>query len=369
MKILDRQDLCDILHGCAILGTGGGGELQEGLDLINAAFAAGKQFQLVSMEEAPDDALVCTPYILGAISALPPEEERAYSHLPQADEPAILLAYRRFETYLNATFYGTIACELGGSNTAVSFFAAAMNDQMIMDADVAGRAVPEITHSTYYFNDLPASPIVAANEFGECMIFENIVDDQRAETIVRAMSVVSRHEIAAIDHALPVSTVRSAVIPGTISKALLLGQRYREVKTDGADLPAAIAEAGGGIVAFAGKISSCDWKTEAGFTIGTIYMEGTGLHAGHTYRIWLKNENLVGWLDGDVHTTIPDLICLIDTDTGEPVTNPNYAVGMNVAVIILPAPAAFLTQRGLAAFGPSYVGIDAPYKPSVPAGD
>lgn len=365
MKKLTRNDLEDILHGAAILGTGGGGELDEGLALIDDALANGKQFILVDLDEVPDDALLCTPYMLGAISALPEEEERHYDRLPRVKEPPILIAYRRFQEYLGRVFYGTIACELGGSNTAVSFYAAAMNDQYIIDADPAGRAVPEITHSTYYIHGLPAEPIVLANEFGESIICENVLDDMRAESVVRALARVSRNDIAAVDHALEARRMRTAVIPGTISKALNLGRRWREACEIGADVEQAVADAGGGDVCFRGVISSCDWKTEGGFTLGNIHISGKGVFEGSWYRIWLKNENLIGWLNDAVHATIPDLICLIDSDTKMPVTNPNYRVGQRVTVIILPAPAAFTTPSGLRVFGPSYAGLSLPYKPAI----
>ena len=41
MRILDYENLLDILYGCAILGTGGGGSLDEGVALIREALAAG----------------------------------------------------------------------------------------------------------------------------------------------------------------------------------------------------------------------------------------------------------------------------------------------------------------------------------------
>lgn len=223
MRTLTRQDLSDILHGAAILGTGGGGELSEGFDLIDDALSRGKTFVLAGLDEVPDDALICTPYMLGAISPLPEAEERQYDRLARIDEPPILLAYRRFETYLGRRFYGTISCELGGSNTAIAFYAAAMNGGFIIDADPAGRAVPEITHSTYYLNNLPAGPIVMANEFGECMVCENVFDDLRAESIVRALSMVSRNDIAAIDHALEMNVLRNAVIPARFRWPAALG--------------------------------------------------------------------------------------------------------------------------------------------------
>lgn len=361
MRTLAREDLLDILMGCTILGTGGGGDMAEGIGLIDDAFAQGKTFNMITLEDAPPDALICTPYMLGAISALPEEEEAAYSRLPRIDAPAILLAYGRFQKYLGQEFYGTVACELGGSNTAVAFYAAAMSGHMIVDADPAGRAVPEITHSTYYINELPAAPIVLANEFGEVIVLENIADDLRAEAIVRALSVVSRNDIAAIDHALPVKDIAHALIPGTITLAQNMGRAQREALAEGRDVASVVAQTGGGAVMFRGEISSCDWRTEDGFTLGSITVTGDEDYSNHTYRIALKNENLVGWQDDALHATIPDLICLMNTQTGMPVSNPDYYVGMQVAVVILPAPVQFTTPRGLAAFGPAYAGLDQPF--------
>jgi len=362
MRTLTRQDLLDILMGCTILGTGGGGDMAEGIGLIDDALAQGKTFNMVTLDEAPPDALICTPYMLGAISALPPEEEAAYARLPRIDAPAILLAYARFQEYLGQQFCGTVCCELGGSNTAVAFYAAAMSGHLIIDADPAGRAVPEITHSTYYINDLPAAPIVLANEFGEVMLLENVHDDLRAEAIVRALSIVSRNDIAAIDHALPVKNIRHALIPGTITLAQTMGCAHRTALEAGHDTAEAAAHTGGGAVMFRGQISDCDWRTEDGFTYGSIAIAGDDDHRNQTYRINLKNENMIGWLNGAVHATIPDLICLMDTQTGMPISNPDYATGMQVAVVILPAPTQFTTERGLAAFGPAYVGLERPFR-------
>ena len=43
MRILNREDLMNILLGCTILGTGGGGSLEEGIAQIDEALDAGKQ--------------------------------------------------------------------------------------------------------------------------------------------------------------------------------------------------------------------------------------------------------------------------------------------------------------------------------------
>lgn len=351
MKTLNKQDLFDILHGAVILGAGGGGDLEEGKSLIREALDAGKTFKLLDINDTPDEALICTPYLLGAISPISMEEETLYIGLPKCDTHPILHAYDEFQKYLGKSFYATTACELGGSNTAVAFFCAAMNDHYILDADPAGRAVPEITHSTYYLAGLPASPIFAANEFGETFVLNNVADDQRAESLVRALSLVSKNDIAAIDHALEMKELRHALIPGTITKALRLGQIWRDSLAD-CDVPLKIAEAGDGRVVFSGVVCLVSYQTSGGFTIGSIEIEGGGAHNNQNFKVMVKNENLVGWIDDEVRVTIPDLICLFDTTTGYPVANPDVVHGQSITVVLLPAPVQFTTKKALSVLVP-----------------
>ena len=355
---LTRDDVLDLLFGATYLGTGGGGELDEGIALIDEALAAGKRFYLQTLEDAPQDELACTPYFLGAISALPPEEEQLYERLPRPEGQAIQRAYERLEEYLGQKIYGSVACELGGSNTAVAFYVAAMNDGVVLDADPAGRAVPEITHSTYYLNQLPASPIVVGNAFGEMMVLENIADDQRAEHVVRSIAMASRNDVAAIDHALPIAELRDALILGTMSLSLKIGKACREAIAKGEDTAKLLADIGGGSVAFTGEVSETSWRTQDGFTFGDFALAGHGEFQGQRYDITLKNENMAAWRDGVLDIVIPDLICAIDTKTGAPVTNPNTHIGQHIAIVKLPASAQFKTQKGLEIFGPTYIGLE-----------
>ena len=51
MKVLNREDIMDILYGGAILGTGGGGSLTKGIEFIDLAISKGKTFKLASFDE------------------------------------------------------------------------------------------------------------------------------------------------------------------------------------------------------------------------------------------------------------------------------------------------------------------------------
>ena len=315
MKKLSKQNVYDILVGCTILGTGGGGSLEEGLKLIDKALQAGKEFVLADLNEVPDDAMVGIPYRCGAVSPETVENPKQSKELPRIAEEPALRALEEMEEYLGQKFYGVMSTELGGGNTAIAFYTGAMLGKYIIDADPAGRSVPELQHSTFYINGLPIHPIAVVNEFGDVAIVKEVVNDERAEALVRAMAVASGNSVGVVDHPAKISDIKGAVIPGAISYALKIGEAYRRSKEAKSDLAAEVAKAGGGYVLFKGRVSDYNWDTVDGFTIGDVSIDGDGEYAGSSYKIWYKNEHIISWRDGDVDVTVPDLICIINYDT------------------------------------------------------
>lgn len=360
---LTRQDLYDILYGCAILGTGGGGSLEKGLARIDEALARGKRFRLVDFSEVPDEAWIAIPYMCGSISPTTAELETQYAGLPELDEPMPYLAYKALEQYVGAEFYGVMSTELGGGNTAEALYVGAWLDKLIIDADPAGRSVPEIQHSTFFINDLPVYPLACANMFGDVAILPYVVNDLRAEALVRAMAVASKDRIGVADHPAQAKVLRNAVIQGAISYAWKLGAAYRQARSAGQPAAPLIAELGGGRVLFQGQVARYGYDTVDGFTVGDVTLQGTGNYAGSEYHIWFKNEHMIAWRDGLVDVTVPDLIIVFNEQTGEPNINPYFSEGLPVTVIGLPCAPQWRTRRGLQEFGPRHFGFDFDFKP------
>lgn len=69
------------------------------------------------------------------------------------------------EKYLGKEVKAVISTELGGGNTAIAFYSGAMAGKYIVDADPAGRSVPELQHSTYYLNNVSIHPMSLVNKF------------------------------------------------------------------------------------------------------------------------------------------------------------------------------------------------------------
>ena len=160
----------------------------------------GKEFILVDFDELEDDDLIATPYSCGAISPITEEEKKKYEGLPLLSEVPQVVAIREMEKYINKEIKAVISTELGGGNTATAFYCGAMAGKYIVDGDPAGRSVPELQHSTYFLNDINIYPMAIVNKFGESAIITKVVNDYRAESIVRAIAVVSQNNTAVVDH-------------------------------------------------------------------------------------------------------------------------------------------------------------------------
>lgn len=363
MKIFTKQNIIDLLYGCTVLGTGGGGGLEEGLEMMEEDFREGRELKVVDVNEIPDDAYIATPYGCGAPTpaggVVLPEQ---YKRLPQIEGSSTILAFKKLEAFMGQEFFAVSSTELGGANTAEALHIACMLGIPIADADPAGRSVPELQHSTYYIKKVPIAPMGLATQFGDVAILAEVFDDLRAEELVRAMAVASNDLIGVVDHPTTGKIYRESVIVGALSYALRIGELLRDAREKGDNPGERIAEAEKGKILFKGIVTDVPWETIDGFNIGEIRLSGQDKYEGETYRIWYKNENLISYRNDVIDVTCPDLICAFD-QTGMPVTNPDAKVGMELTVIALPAPEIWQTKEGLECFGPKTFGFDVDYVP------
>lgn len=346
MKTLKEEDLENILLGCTVLGTGGGGDLKKGLERIKKDIEKEKKFRIMSLNEVPDDALVASPYHCGSLT----------SSGKEAKVPEDILSFKALQEYFREDFFATVSTELGGGNTATALSVAANMDIPILDGDPAGRSVPELQHSTFFMNNISITPMSVVNKFGDVIIVKKVLDDFRAEKIVRSVAIVSGGTVGVTDHPTRGENLKTSLIPNTISYAEKIGaalKKTRDYKK--------VAEVGGGYILFKGEVVDSPWKDKGGFTVGEIYIEGTGEYNGSKYRVWYKNENLMAWRDNKIDIITPDLICILLEKDSMPITNPNCKKGDEVVVIGYPAPKEWKTKKGIEILGPKSFGFDCKY--------
>jgi DUF917 family protein len=146
-------------------------------------------------------------------------------------------------------------------------------------------------------------------------------------------------------------------VPGTITLAIEIGEAVLEARARHTDAVDSVLAITSGRRLFSGKIADVQRALVGGFARGVLKLDGTGEDSGRTLTIDFQNENLIATTgEGDVLAIVPDLICIVDQETAEPITTEILRYGLRVVVLGIPAPVELKTPEALAVIGPKAFG-------------
>ena len=354
---LARKDLEDLCRGAAFLGTGGGGDPYIGRLMVQQAMDLGKTVDIIDPSEVPDDALVIPTAMMGAPTVL-------IEKLPRGDEA--ILSLRRIETLLGRKAYATMPIEVGGINSTMPLVVGAYADLPVVDADGMGRAFPELQMETFAVYGIPGTPMAITNEYGDCAIVETH-SNWMMEWIARGVTIRMGGASYIAEYVMNGADVKRTAVPNTLSLALKIGKCIREARQRHRDPFDALLELlpttpySYGRIIFKGKIVDLHRETRAGFAQGRARIDGHDGFEG-VMEIDIQNENLVARQDGAIRAIVPDLICILDSETAEPITTEHLRYGQRVTVMGVTVPPLMRTPEALAIFGPRGFGLDEPYR-------
>jgi DUF917 family protein len=342
--------------GAGILGTGGGGNPYLGKLIARKFLEEGRTIEVVTVDEVPDDALVCTVGGMGSPTV-------AFERLLRANEA--LNAMRALEAHLGRTITHVVPSEIGGSNSTIPMVVAVQAGIPVIDGDGMGRAFPELQMKTFMMAGYAPSPAGFANYHGETMVLDHIRDAHTLERYARAVAIQMGGRAGYAFPQMTGAQVKAAAIPGTLSLAIRLGEAVVNARANHTSPIAAICASTGGQTLFSGKVSDVRREMTGGFARGVVTIDGMNSFSGTQVSIDFQNENLIARTDrGEVLAVVPDLICLVDSDTGEPLTTEVIRYGLRTTVIGIPAPLALRSDVGLATVGPAAFGYhDVHYHP------
>ena len=353
LREVGERDLEDLAVGAAVLGTGGGGNPYIGKLLAKQAIREYGPVRLVTLDEVPDAALVVPSAMMGAPTVM-------VEKLPRGDE--IIHAFKTLEDYLGRHITHTVSIEAGGLNSTTPFTVAAQMRIPLVDCDGMGRAFPEIQMVTPTMFGVSATPMALADEKGNTALI-NTVDNRWTERLARSITIDMGATAMIALYVLTGKQLKEAMVPGTIGLAQELGRLIRETRAAHGDPVGAILERLHGFQIFTGKIADVQRRTEAGFAKGEARIEGVDGDADSVLTIRFQNEHLVAIRNDEIVATVPDLIIVLDAESGEPVTTEELRYGFRVAVIVTPCDARWRTSAGLALVGPRYFGYEVDYVP------
>lgn len=112
---------------------------------------------------------------------------------------------------------------------------------------------------------------------------------------------------------------------------------------------------------FVGKIVDVERRTAQGFARGCMLLA----NGVQRLRIEFQNEYLIArdMQTGETLATVPDLICLVHPETGEPLTTEVLRYGYQVTVLAIAAPGPLKSPQALAIMGPQAFGYSDSYHP------
>ncbi len=365
VRTLTEQELLDMMMGSSIQASRGNNTATM-VTQLKKALAQGKKFTLIAMEDVPDDWNTVTPAGIGGGGAWEYVRERVKAQNLATIPNSSTRAIEALSKHTGKTFNAVVRIEAAGATLSALMAAADLGVPMV-DACLSGRARPEVQQQVPWLIGIQSTPAALVTRFGDTVILDKAVDDYRSEDLARAIAVASGGSASMAMNVMTGRDLkRGGAIRGAVSQAILLGRTAREAVAKGVDPVAALVKVSNGYKLFQGIVSKVDGKGDRGFTWWDVELTGTNAYAGHTYRIWIKNENNLTWLDGVPDAMAPDFIANLDPKTGDAHFGGelgSYKQGAEVVLIGWPSSPLWRTPKGIEVFGPRHFGFDLDYVP------
>jgi DUF917 family protein len=142
-----------------------------------------------------------------------------------------------------------------------------------------------------------------------------------------------------------------------------IGRAIRLAKKQNADPIQEILKLTNGFELFRGKVVDVNRKTETGFARGTAKFEGLFEYKGETLELRFQNEHLIAMTKERLLCVTPDLIAVVDMETGLPITTEGLRYGARAVVLGIPCHPKWRTPKGIETCGPRYFGYNVEYTP------
>lgn len=355
MRYLGIEEVENIAIGAAVLGTGGGGDPYIGKMMTIEAIKKYGEVRLITVDEINDDDLIIPLSSIGAPTV-------AVEKIPAEIELTAPLDLIEKELGKKAT--AIMPIEIGGINSLIPVATAAIRGIPILDADAMGRAFPESQMVTFHLDGLKPAPVTMADEKGNTALLRPI-NGEWSERLARAITIQMGGSATMCDYALSGKDIKRSAIPSTLTLAEDIGKMIRSSTAKGSATIKAMLDKLNGFELFQGKAVDIKRKIDGGFTKGEAQFEGINRYQQKSFKLFFQNEHLLA-IDEATKEPLaitPDLIAVLDAETGVPITTEGLRYGARVIVVAFPSHEKWRTEKGIETAGPKYFGYQYDYIP------
>ncbi len=327
-KTINLENLNDLCKGAAFLGSGGGGDVRYLKTVVSDTILNNGEIPLITVEELDRNGYVLGVEFIGA--PVPKGEKNA---LPKNPNVKAVLDFAQKD--LGKKIQALIPVEVGGANCLTPMCAANLLKIPILDADLLGRAFPEIQMvSSNLFGVIPqkvyiSDPLGNNLEILHCNSYAEIESQARSRAIK-----YGSHAAIMVSAILNFEQTKKVLITGTISRAINIGSQRT--------LPDLLRAVNGNVSGI-GEVVDIDYKLLGGFLCGKITIKSEG----DFFNIFVKNEYLSLQKNGSVLANCPDIITLLNKNSLDPIQSDQISIGNEVVIFTCKGPDIWYSQKGL----------------------
>ncbi len=359
MTSINPENLEDFIRGTALLGTGGGGDPYIGRLMLSQELEKCGEIRLLDPDELTEDHFGITLACMGAPTAF-------VEKLPNAS--AMITSMERAEKELDRRFNCIIPLEAGGINATIPLVVAARRGMPVVDGDGMGRAFPEFQMTTFNIYGADINPFVMSDDFGNTVLLKTDAA-LRTERYGRPVCVQMGGISQCASYPMSGPMMRDTCVPRTVSLAIEIGAALREARSAGTEdvcealvryfktsNPPRFAS-----VIFDGKVQDVLRETTAGFAVGKARISALD-DPNMEMLITFQNEFSRASIGEKTLAIVPDLITILDRETGEPITTENLRYGQRVKAVAIAATANMRSPEAMEFIGPRAFGIDEDFR-------
>lgn len=349
----------DLARGAVLLGTGGGGDPYVGELFLRKQLSQGLRPRLIQVEELEDDAFVVCIAGVGAPTVL-------LEHLVSETTLKGLLASA--QRLYGRSIDAILCAEIGGINAMFPLAVGAISGLPVVDGDGIGRALPHIEMTTFSIDGYQAAPAIFVDDLGN-KVHIDVQDNRTAENVVRAVTGALNGCVYGAFYPMSGAQVKRSAIRGTVTQAYEIGRYIRLARKRSGDPVAELVRFIDGLDAdrsakalFSGKIVDVSHETRDSYHWGRVVIQSLR-DSQDVMELNIQNEFLSARHNGRLVAVVPDLLCLLDSESAEPLTAENLRYGLRVTVLAYTAPAQLLSEQSLSVVGPAQFGLQETWRP------
>jgi uncharacterized protein len=171
MDISDIETVENLCWGLAFFGTGGGGRIEAGSDMLLPAVKAGRRLTLINAQQLPNEAWTCWAIIVGGRDPdePPPADELARFGLTKEVFPSIVPrlveSVRELSAHAGVKVDALVSLELSSAATAATILTGLELGIPTLDGDYVGRAIPELELTKLQLLGRAPTPVVMVDRW------------------------------------------------------------------------------------------------------------------------------------------------------------------------------------------------------------